>query len=424
MKTLRFLLSLRLALFVLTPALWSDALDGVGYWSDVMKIAPLAESGTAAAVSQRYYFTNTAGPLGLPIELVYSPTTSSVWMGYPRQSYFELAGAMWSANAEGHALEFIGPRTVLPDQSVRAFADQWVADYVAGKFIWPSYHEGVVQFSLGQIFGDEALTDANSDMMGTGLSITSIQLTNNTVDVRLRVRNGNEFELAFSPEFQLLSAAQNGKPTATLLDGRVPLRGGSNPWASRKVLLNSTKGAVEANLCARTFLSGEHLDVPGIGRTSQARIPYALGIGVLVLANGDVWVGPSDSRWALLNDDIIGIKLYRPTQELLVFKGWRTRIPTSDGQRIPALQKLLAQVESEVAAGSLPFTQKLKLSDVFAGDAALPNDPDISLRKFYLDGDRLTLVLRHPQANENLFINLTPELQTVSIQRTTGMPPY
>ncbi len=388
-------------------------------WSEPTPLTLVSENGPMQATKQSCRATN--GFFAPLIDIIYGSDNKSVWIGYsrPMTTYFSLNGAIWSAKGNGaQSLELIRPRTMPTGQLMREFGNQWIAELLQGKKHWPSYEQGVVLFNLARIFGINALCDLTSSMQGNTLAITSIQFTNHNVAFNLQTRNGNQFQLVLSSDIELVSAAQNGHPVSVLVDARMP--GSQNPWTQRKIMVQSANVPVPADSCERLFVLPEAVDVPGLGKGSMPVISYSPSFCVAVLPTGQVWSGPAKCLLAQVDEKIMGFTINPQTRELLVFGGPRAQISMEPGQTMPALRKVLAEVEAEVATGTIVPMRTIKIASLFDGDQTLTNGADLSLRRLSIEGKNLVLVVRNLQGHENLTVTLAPSLEVVSASRAVG----
>ncbi len=384
-----------------------------GVWSEPESINLPSENGPMPAIKKTCRVPN--GGRHSFIDLIYYPEYKSVWIGDRMPNYFSINGAIWSAKGNGGSLlQLLGPRSVPGGQTVGEYANQWITEVIQGKIV----SQGMVMFDLATIFGVKPLLDPTSSKRATALAITSIQFTNQTTVFNLQTRNGNQFQMAFSSDIQLVSASLNGRPVPVLVDGKIT--GSPNPWTQRKIMVQSASGPVPADACERLFLPPGAVDVPGLGKGSQPVIPYAPGFCVAVLPSGQVWSGPSKCLLALVDDQVLGFTINPQTRELLAFGGPRAPISMEPGQTAPALKKLQAQVEAAVSGGAIVPSHTIKIASLFNGDEALAKGADLSLRRLSVEDKNLVLVVRHLQGHENLTVTFTPDLKVIAAERAVG----
>jgi hypothetical protein len=397
------------------PVLLNSGTSAAG-WSAPQPIAVATESGSIPMLKR----TRGLGSPGLPVEYVYPPDGSCIIFREAAQStnycYFSIAGRLVCVTSVGTDLQFRTAVPLLAGESVESYADEWLASNLRGQLRTSGLENPLLSCRLLLIFGRQALVP--HQFLVQNCFISSMLLTNNTVTLSLHTITDYDLRLTFSSDLQLLSAAQNGTPRPTLLDGQHSFDGGNKPWTQKQVVVESSDGPTNAWACDKAFDAPGYVMRSGIPAVGPM-IPHAPSIRLLVMPSGDVWVGPSFCKLALVNGKIIGVTVFRQTGQLMAFVGPRVRIPMAEGVRISAIQALRSQVEAQVATGSFPPPDKtINVAGLFTDNAALQGQ-DTSIQALTLEGSTLVvdIAVSAVERSELLRVKLAPDLQVLSAER-------
>ena len=424
---------------------WVASAQTADGWSET-RDATIATFEGSLAVQKR------SRPIpGDVVESVYCPPTQALLVGLAGERsylldnvertiaplYFAVGGRIASANARRPVLDLRWSITVAAED-VTKVADQWVEDY-RQRMTRQSWSEGLVQFDLTAIFGSSVIIPAPSG--SAPFSIEKLEVGADRVRFALRSYGrtetidatryppevehhddgGEDLEVVFSPDFDLLSASRSGKPTVPLWDGRLsqPNRL-DNSWYGGQCAVAATNGVLDVPTCAKRFFAGSEEVAPGVMALKPA-LPYVSSLRVAAMPTGDLWIGPSSCRLAWLEGRVLGFTIFAATGELVVYSGPRLRIPMADAERIPACRKVLAQVEREVESGTFPRADRVvKVSDLYGADEALAKADNLRVASVGIEGNRAVIEARG--SGQALRILMTPDLDVVAADRLPYRP--
>jgi hypothetical protein len=134
----------------------------------------------------------------------------------------------------------------------------------------------------------------------------------------------------------------------------------------------------------------------------------------VLLATGDLWIGPEDCTVLFVNGKMLGILMNRATCEIQIFKARPVRLPLSPDSA-PLFQDQLRLFEQSFPAQQYVFAPDVRLTVVplFADEKGL-SQTVWYVQKLRIQNNNIVINLNGGSAQAHPEITLEPDLTVVS----------
>jgi hypothetical protein len=338
-------------------------------------------------------------------DVIYSPSSKSLWIGRPQDFYFSLNNRLYSANILGTSLTIRGASIVSDESMIIQNAEKWIEFFKIGKSDWYDLNAtNSCSFELSNIFGSGFFKKNPATikwMKITGISFQKEAFTISFNTITSNVAQSSSFKVTFSNDLELKSASTGPeeKDIPIMLDARISKNNEQLSWSVHNASIVTTNGIISMRSYTKDFFSGVVND--GMGKSAnKPSIPFTPGVRIIILDNGEVWVGPENAKLIMIGDQLTGFHHYTLKGQILIFSGQKAKLSADNKLRKDEFKSLLVDIENKAALGHLFVDHVLHIAQIFSQDktlnlsegirllsASINKEKDIIDLKITVDGD-------------------------------------
>ena len=256
------------------------------------------------------------------------------------------------------------------------------------------------------VFGHEAPADFDSAPSAKpSLQIVNIAVAPNSVTINLiALRSGTPLDVRLNERMEVVEAHKGGRPWP-VIRSTFKLSSEFDRWFSPLVTsLQSPTGIVSALRLRREYMAPNDSGVnPRLLGSAKA---------LLLVTSGELWIGPDQCRFAVVDGQIFGVMVDNQAAEIQVFRGQRARLPISHGTA-PALETELRLFDQGFLKSEYRIQPDFSMSlpGRFAGDDF--NLASVSTRESALVLTLTSGIAEYPE------VTLSSDLKTISTRVLT-----
>ncbi len=344
------------------------------------------------------------------LEVVWDPGSGEVLFGDRPQRYLVVGRKIWGVSQQGPILRVrqSEPFAVARDD-ILAVADRSLTKFidVPNTDLWED--STVRKLDLCSVFGYNTMHGGGPGLFPSSVSqgdlaeISDVDVDDGVVTVKLRATaNGEGLCVTLGSNVQVLSASRAGNPVLVLRDGSISSKVLGEWSAPDNGTLAAVRGEVASVVCNRTYPAQD-----SSGELASAK-------AVVLSGTGDMWIGPSVCKLAVVRGRILGVTV-EDHRDLLMFAGPRARIPLSP-ESIRVFEAELLQFEGAFQASGRVWKpdSSMNLAELFKGEARFEAPFEFSLRKVIAREDGVVLTFNSGSPGVHAEVVLGPDLQVVS----------
>ena len=375
-----------------------------GEWSAPSTISVDSAAGPVQLVSKTCDVTIEGGRWTehKNLQFLFHPDLHEVWLGEPVERYVVVGQKIWAPTLKGTHLMIRTSESAgdAPD-GYEQIIEQFLTKYLdhASTLYWMDGSVTIVP--VLDVFGFEAPGDFDSTPSAKpSLQLLNIGVAPNSVTINLiALRTGTPLDVRLNEKMEVVEAHKKGMPWP-VIRSTFKLSRDLDRWFSPLITrLQSPTGIVSALRLRREYMAAD----------DSGALTRLLGAAkaLLLVASGDLWIGPDLCRFAVVDGQIFGVMVDNQAAEIQVFRGQRARLPIAQGTA-PVLEAELRLFDQNFLKSEYRIQPDFSMSlpGRFAGD-------DFNLVSVSTRESALVLTLTSGTA-EYPEVTLSSDLKTIS----------